>query len=461
MSLRFGTDGWRAVIADEFTFDNVRLAVRAVHEVMPASKSPVAVGHDTRFQSAAFARAAAEVLAAGGRDVLLTSGPCPTPAVSCQVVAASSPFGLSITASHNPPEFNGLKIKSARGASAPPEITRLVERRLSANAPSGAPAATPGTIRTVSFLEEQRRRLATMVDLERIRRAGLTVAFDSMHGAALDALERMLDGGATRVETLRGVPDPLFGGVHPEPLEANLAPLASRMRAGGADIGLATDGDGDRIGAFDEKGRFVTPLQIAPLLAMRMIAAGKRGEICKTFANTILLDRIAKRNGMPFSVHPIGFKHIAERMEAGGFLIGGEESGGIGIAGYLPERDGLLISLLLLELIASEGEPLSVLISRMEKEYGVLRYFRRDIPCAPEKGRLLAEGLKRDTPAVLGGMKVTGIDPLDGVKLLFGDDGWILARPSGTEPVLRVYCEAPTDAAVNAALEELLALVVR
>jgi phosphomannomutase len=194
---------------------------------------------------------------------------------------------------------------------------------------------------------------------------------------------------------------------------------------------------------------------------MRMIATGKRGEICKTYANTILLDRIAKRNGLPFSVHPIGFKHIAERMEAGGFLIGGEESGGIGIAGYLPERDGLLISLLLLEAMAAEGVPLSDLIGRMEKEYGVLRYFRRDIPCEFEKGRLLADGLKRDTPSVLGGMKVTGIDSLDGVKLLFGDDGWILARPSGTEPVLRVYCEAPTDEAVNAALEDLLALVVR
>jgi phosphomannomutase len=269
----------------------------------------------------------------------------------------------------------------------------------------------------------------------------------------------MLKGGATRVETLRGNPDPLFGGVHPEPLEVHLGPLADRMRRGGFDIGLATDGDGDRIGAFDEKGRFVTPLQIAPVLALRMIAQGKRGEICKTFANTILLDRIAKRNGLPFSVHPIGFKYIAERMEAGGFLMGGEESGGIGIAGFLPERDGLLISLMLLEAVATEGRPLSELIARMEKEYGALHYFRRDIPCDPEKGRLLAEGLKRDTPSTIGGMKVTGIDPLDGVKLLFGDEGWILARPSGTEPVLRVYCEAGSDDAVQRALSDLLARI--
>jgi phosphomannomutase len=257
-------------------------------------------------------------------------------------------------------------------------------------------------------------------------------------------------------ETLRAGPDPLFGGVNPEPLEANLPGLAQRMRRGGADIGLATDGDGDRIGAFDEKGRFVTPLQIAPFLATRLIAQGRRGEICKTYANTILLDRIAKRNGLPFSVHPIGFKYIAERMEAGGFLIGGEESGGIGVDGYLPERDGLMISLMLLDALAAEGRPLSVLLDEMAEAYGRLHYFRRDLPCPPEKGRLLAQSLKERTPSSVGGMKVTGLDALDGVKLLFGDEGWILVRPSGTEPVLRVYCEAPDERAVAAALDEML-----
>ena len=458
VSIKFGTDGWRGVIADDFTFDNLRRAVQAVHEVMPRSAAPVPVGHDTRFHSAAFARTAAEILAAGGRDVLLTDGPCPTPAVSCQVVASASPFGISITASHNPAEFNGLKIKSPRGSSAPPDVTRRVEERLARGAGVSSGGAA-GAIRSFSFLDEHRRRLISMVDLELIRRSGLTVAFDAMHGATLRALEEIVSGGSTRVETLRGTPDPLFGGVNPEPLEANLAPLGERTRRGGADIGLATDGDGDRIGAFDERGRFVTPLQIAPLLALRMIAKGMRGEICKTYANTILLDRIARKNGLPFSVHPIGFKYIAERMEAGGFLIGGEESGGIGISGFLPERDGLLISLMLIEAIASEGKPLSELLSRMEQEYGALSYFRRDIPCDPAKGRALTEGLKSHPPSLLGGMRVTGVEDLDGVKLLFGQDGWILARPSGTEPVLRVYCEAATAELVRAALDDLLELV--
>jgi phosphomannomutase len=434
---------------------------------MPGGGGPVAVGYDTRFQAEAFARAAAETLAAAGRDVVLSDGPCPTPAVSCQVAAAGSPFGLVLTASHNPPEFCGLKIKTSLGGSAGGDVTRRIEDRLGAAPPAagGSPPAPPGagpgagSVRRASFLDEHRRRVAALVDLDAIRRAGIRVVFDAMHGAAGRALEAILDGGTTRVETLRAQPDPLFGGVNPEPLPPNLGPLEARMRAGGADVGLATDGDGDRIGAYDERGRFVTPLKIAPLLALRLLARGGRGAICKTYANTIYLDRIAARHGQPFSVFPVGFKHIAERMAAGGFLIGGEESGGIGVAGYLPERDGLLISLMLAEAIAAERKPLSALVADLEREYGALAYARRDIPCPTERGRSLAASLRVRTPGSLGGMTVTGIDTLDGVKLLFGADGWILARPSGTEPVLRVYCEAPTAEAVGAALDDLLARV--
>jgi phosphomannomutase len=423
---------------------------------MPASSGPVAVGYDTRFGSAAFARAGAELLASCGREVILSEGPCPTPAVSCQVVASGSPFGISITASHNPAEFNGLKIKTSRGGSAGSEITRLVEQRIEAGPDERPAGARPGSIRPVSFTEEQRRRLAGMVDLGAIRESGLRVAFDAMHGACGRLLESMLQGGSTHVTTLRANPDPMFGGVNPEPLEPNLAPLRDHIRTHRADIGLATDGDGDRIGAFDETGRFVTPLQIAPLLALRLLGKGLRGVMGKTYANTIYLDRIAKRHGLPFEIYPVGFKHIAERMSAGGFLIGGEESGGIGITGYLPERDGLLVSLMLLETLAVEGKPLSALLSALAKEYGELHYARRDVACPPEKGRRLAETLRAGTPAAVGGMKVTAVDALDGVKLLFGEEGWILVRPSGTEPVLRVYCEAPSPALVTAALDDMM-----
>jgi len=463
MAIKFGTDGWRAVIAEEFTFENVRRVTRAIDRAMASGAAagtgdlPVVVGHDTRFHSARFAREAARVLAAAGRKVLLTDAPCPTPSVSCQVVGTGAPFGISITASHNPPEFNGVKIKSAWGASAGPEVTRLVEERIE-GATGEPPPDAPGIV-TASFEPEHRRRLVGMVDLDLIRRAGLHVVFDAMHGASGRMLERILEGGATRVETLHADPHPLFGGVNPEPIEANLPGLKARMLRGGASVGLATDGDADRIGAFDEKGRFVSPLRIAPLLALRLLARGKKGEICKTFANTILLDRIAARNGCGFSVHPIGFKYIAERMASPGFLIGGEESGGIGIEGYLPERDGLLISLLILETMASEGQPLSELLDRMGREYGTFAYARRDIPCPMERGKALAATLKANTPSAVGRMKVSGMDDLDGVKLLFGEDGWILARASGTEPVLRVYCEAPTDEDVRSALDDLIARV--
>jgi phosphomannomutase len=364
-----------------------------------------------------------------------------------------SPFGVSITASHNPAPFNGIKIKTSIGASAGPEVTRLVEQAI----PEGE-VEPPGErgIPSLSFRDEHRRRLLAMVDLEKIRSSGLRVRFDAMHGSAASSLSEMLAGGTISVETLRGDADPLFGGNNPEPLAANLPDLGKAMASGGADIGLATDGDGDRIGAYDEKGRFVTPLQIAPLLALGLIDGGRTGEICKTYANTIWLDRIAERKGLPFSVHPIGFKYIAERMQAGGFLIGGEESGGIGIAGYLPERDGLLISLVMLEVLATRQRPLSELLSGLARDYGELHYSRRDIPCAPERGRELAESLRASAPSSIGTMRVTGLDDLDGIKLLFGDQGWILVRPSGTEPVLRVYCEAPDEDAVEAALDEMV-----
>jgi phosphomannomutase len=455
MSIKFGTDGWRAVIAEEFTFENVRKVSRAIHQTFPESDAPIVVGHDTRFHSPQFAAEAAAVLAECGRQVLLTSGPCPTPSVSCQVVDRSSPFGISITASHNPPEFNGIKIKSGIGASAPPEVTQAVEAALSGC--SGSPASShPDKPARISFESVHLKRLAGMVDLEKIKNAGITVAFDSMHGAARKMLEQLLAGGSTTVQTLHGEAHPLFGGLNPEPIAANLSDMKRHMERGGCDIGLATDGDADRIGAFDEKGRFISPLEITPLLALSMLARGDKGEICKTFANTILLDRIATRHDLPFSVHPIGFKYIAERMALDGFLIGGEESGGIGIKGYLPERDGLLISLLMLEVLANEEAPLSRLLENMRSEYGSLSYARRDIPCPSEKGKRLADLFKERTPETVGRMKVTGVDDLDGVKLLFGDDGWILARASGTEPVLRVYCEAPTENDVKTALDDML-----
>ncbi len=462
MKPRFGTDGWRAVIAEQFTFDNVRRVAAAAHQAIPEAGRPVVIGYDTRFLSRQFAEAAAGTLMAAGRQVVLSDTPCPTPAVSCQVVHDQAPFALVITASHNPAPFNGIKLKDASGSSAGTEITAAIERHLPDAGSPGVPmdeGLRSGCLRIRSFAEAHADRLARMVDLPGLRDAGLTIVADPMHGSCGRLLERLLAGGRTRVITLHADPDPLFGGMHPEPLEQHLEPLRRAVADNRADAGLATDGDGDRIGAFDEMGRFVSPLRIAPLLARWLIRKGRRGPLGKTFANTILLDRIAQRHGLPFSTFPVGFKYIAAEMRAGRMLLGGEESGGIGVEGFIPERDGTLVSLMILQAMVDEGKPLSAIVRDMMDEFGELHYRRRDIACAPDRARALVERLRSATPATLGGIAVTGLDDLDGLKLLFGTEGWILFRGSGTEPVLRVYCEAPSEASLDAAMGGALRLL--
>ncbi len=471
MTIKFGTDGWRAVIAEEFTFANVRRVCAGIERAMREASgsedqslppSPVVVGHDTRFLSRRFAEVAAETLMAAGRTVLLTDAPCPTPAASCQVAARSSPFGIVITASHNPAPFNGVKVKDSAGSSASGEITSACEKNIADAPPPGLALAEGrgrGLLEEGSFSPAHIERLSRMVDLPAIRDAGLRVVTDSMHGACGRLLEGLMDGGRTVASTVHAEPDPLFGGLHPEPLEQNLHDLRLKVAGGGADAGFATDGDGDRIGAFDENGEFISPLRIAPLLAWSLIKKGRRGPLGKTFANTLLLDRIAKHFGLPFTTFPVGFKHIATEMRAGRMLLGGEESGGIGVEGYIPERDGTLVSLMIMQAMVDEGKPLSRMISELTHAFGELHYKRRDLPCSPEQGGRLIERMKARTPATLGGMKVTGYDDLDGLKLLFGEDGWILFRASGTEPVLRVYSEAPTRERLEAVMVEAMALL--
>ena len=467
MALTFGTDGWRALIAEEYTFENVRRVCGGIEAAMRAGHAgrddrPVIVGYDTRFLSRRFAEAAAGMFAGAGRNVILARRACPTPATSCQVVDAGAAFGVVITASHNPAGFNGVKVKDAAGASAPTSLTLACESRIPKTAPASLgleEAGLLGRLQESSFDPAHRSRLSRMVDLEAIRSAGIRIVSDPMHGACGTLLEEMLDGGATTVMTIHAGPDPLFGGMHPEPLETNLAYLREAIIRTGAGVGFATDGDGDRIGAFYEKGQFVSPLRIAPLLALNLIRKGRRGPLGKTFANTLLLDRIAQRHGLPFTTFPVGFKYIAAELQAGRMLIGGEESGGIGVEGFLPERDGTMVSLMLLQAMVDEGKRLSEMVREMTAEFGELHYRRRDLAITTETGRHLVERLRQSPPRTIGGMTVTGVDDLDGVKLLFGGDGWLLFRASGTEPVLRVYSEAPTLARLDAIMSEAVSLI--
>ena len=449
MAIRFGTDGWRGIIADDFTFDQVRVVAQAAADLIleeGRSGAPVPVGYDVRFLSRRFAEATAAVFEGNGIPTMLPEAPTTTPMVSCQVVAAAAPLGICITASHNPPHYNGFKVKAAFGGSAPPELTGRIEELLGRRAPRiGRPPD-----RRHPFLPSYVPRLQAVVDLQAIRRTPLRVVVDSMHGTGGKILETLLHGGRIRVITIRGEADVLFGGTAPEPRPENLGPLAAAVLRHRAHLGVATDGDADRIGICDERGRVVSPLKVFPLVALHLLEhKGWTGAIARTFANTLLAERIAQRHDLPFHDLPIGFKNIARLMLERDVLIGGEESGGIGVKRFLPERDGLLIGLLMMELLATGDRRLSRRITRMEDDYGRYAYRRVDLPLPIERAARAVEDVRRRPPTRIAGLRVEETDTLDGVKLLLGDHGWILFRYSGTEPVLRIYCEARTQALVD------------
>ena len=456
-SIRFGTDGWRAPIARGFTFQNLQALAQAICDVTRADGAErTVVAYDRRFLARRAAQEVVGVLLGNGFQVHLSDRAEPTPALSCQVVESGAHLGIALTASHNPAEFLGLKIKTAAGASAAPELTDRVERAVGLSqvrtlAPSRGIAL--GRLEIGSFAPAHLSRLRRVVDLDALRRARLRIAFDAMHGAAGPVLEDLLGDATIEVTTIRGDRDPLFGGQAPEPTRDRLGPLLATVAPGGFSFGFATDGDGDRIAAVDEHGAFVSPLQVIAVLALHLTRRRLvPGGLAKTFANTVYLDRIAAAEGRPFYCLPVGFKHIAALLSRGEIAIGGEESGGIGVAGYLPERDGVLAGLLLIEAVAESGMTLSGLVSALAAEFGELHYDRLDLHGPAEQwGRALAH-LREQPPERVAGLRVTGIDPLDGLKLLLGEEGWLLLRASGTEPVLRIYAETRTPQAVAALL---------
>jgi phosphomannomutase len=460
--LRFGTDGWRGIIADTFTLANLdRIAQATARALRSTDVTPrVVIGHDRRFMASTHADRVAEVLVANGFSVLRTSSDLPTPALSGLVVDHEAALGLMLTASHNTADFGGYKVKSARGGSAAPQFTRLIESHLDREAPrrlAAAEARQRGMWHPVDFRPAYLARLGRRVDQAVLKASPrLTVVVDSMHGCGGDLIADFLADCGHRVITLHGSRDVLFGGQGPEPVQDRLTGLREAVLAERADLGIANDGDADRVAAVDEKGQFLSALQITPLLAQdRLVRCGETGGIARTCANTILLDRIAKAHDLPFHVHPIGFKHLVPSLERGDLLIGGEESGGIGVSNYLPERDGILIGLLMVEMRAARGLPVSLLLKELWETYGEFHYRRRDLRIPPARAHTIVSGLEQNPPDNLAGLAVTGTENLDGIKLLLGEDGWIMARPSGTEPVLRLYCEARTPELVEELLQSL------
>jgi len=466
MPIKFGTDGWRAIIAEEFTFENVRLVAQAIADyILEASEGfpSVAIGFDTRFLSDRFAIEVARVLAANGIAVHLARADCPTPALSYAVRSLGAAGGVMITASHNPPRYNGIKLKTPHGSAAGPAQSRRVEEHLAANLQAGRrpllvnyeEALAQGLIRRFDPAPAYLAHLRSLVDMETIARGGLRVVVDVMHGAGRGYMARLLEEAGCEAREIRGEMNPGFGGIHPEPIERYLGALIEEVANVGWDVGLATDGDADRIGAVDARGRFIDPHRIFALALRYLVEErGWRGAVVKTVSTTRMVDRLAERYGLPLYETPVGFHHIAEIMLSRDVLIGGEESGGITIKGHIPEGDGILMGLLLLEIMATYGQPLHAILAELMEEVGPFYYARRDLRlrAALPKAEMVKR-LKTKVPARIGGVEVVGVEVIDGIKYLLADESWLLIRPSGTEPVLRVYAEARRPKDVERLLE--------
>jgi phosphomannomutase len=463
--IRFGTDGWRGVIAEDFTYANVRRVSYAIARYVVRNEQPsrgVIIGFDNRFGAEQFARIAAETVAMTGTPVWLSDEPCPTPAISLLVKQRNAAGGIVITASHNPYRWNGIKFKATYGSSALPAIVAKIEAELEKVLRDGVPALPPRNelIQPISFRAPYLDTIEKLVDWDRIRSNRLRLIVDPMHGAARGLLRELLSRHGISCDEIHGTRDPLFGGVNPEPIEPNVGALRQAVREGRYDAGLAADGDGDRIGAVDRNGAFVTPHQIFSLLLWHLAGTRKlEGDVAKTFSSTMMLDKIASKYGRSIFEVPIGFKYICEVMLGRNILLGGEESGGIGTKLYLPERDATVTALLLVELMAWHGKGLGELVQQLQAEFGEHHYGRVDLELKPgQKERAIKHFSNRKLAKWLE-WRITKQEDMDGVKLTFGDAGWLLVRASGTEPMLRLYAETARVETTRRILDEATKIV--
>jgi alpha-D-glucose phosphate-specific phosphoglucomutase len=460
--IRFGTDGWRGVIAEDFTFDNVRRVAQATadfwNETAGQGSKIAMVGYDTRFLSEIYAKLVCEVLAANGIKALYPPQAVPAPAVTYAVRDRNLCGAVMITASHNPPQFNGYKIKSEFAGPADPAICKQVEDRIDQSPVrmvSFDDASRTGNIELYDPRPAHVSALKKLVDLKKIRSTRLKVIVDSMHGCGGNLIETVLYGGRCRAETVRASRDPLFGGVNPEPIGKNLGALCSAVRTARADIGVATDGDADRTGVVDDRGRYVSIQLVFAMLLLHLLRnrREKGGRIVRTTNCTVLIDRICRAYGMECIEVPVGFKYICEQMRQHDVLIGGEESGGLGFRGHIPERDGILANLMLLEMLAMTKKSITQIVDGIQKEFGKSAYDRIDIRYPLEKRQQLLETLRREPPRNLLGTPLARVNDSDGVKYIAANDSWLMFRASGTEPIIRIYSESNHVTRVKRLLE--------
>ena len=466
-TIKFGTDGWRGVIADDFTFANVRKVACAIARYVVRAEKPgagVLVGYDTRYGSERFARAAAEAVSMTGMPVWIAEKACPSPALSLLVRQRGAAGGIMITASHNPYKWNGVKFKASYGSSALPSIVAQVEKELAFVLANRVPPlpARPDQIQSLDIRSPYLETIEKLVDWDRIRAAKLRFVVDPMHGAARGLLRELMTRHGVACDEIRGTRDPLFGGVNPEPIEPHVEALRRAVLVGKYDAGLCADGDGDRIGAMDRDGTFITPHQIFSILLWHLAGTRKiPGDVAKTFSSTKMLDKIAEKFDRKIFETPIGFKYICELMLERDILLGGEESGGIGTKLYLPERDATVMALLLVEVMAWHRKSLGELVAQLHAEFGEHHYGRIDLELKPGQKERAIEHFSGFKVKSLLEWDVARREDLDGIKLYLDDMGWVMLRASGTEPMLRVYSETRSPTATRKMLEEVRSIVER
>jgi phosphomannomutase len=438
--IKFGTDGWRAVIAEDFTFANVERVSQAAADYWSANpvagtERRVIIGYDRRFLSDQFAQRAAEVFAGNGFQVVLTPVPTPTPSVSFAVKAKQAIGGVMLTASHNPPIFNGFKLKSHYGGSAESATCQAVESFLEKR------------IQIADVRPAHYAALKKLVDFKLIAKSKLRFAHEALFGVGAGCFEELLAGTTCKVTTLNGAHDPLFGGINPEPIEKNYGRSAAYLKKHPHDICLVTDGDADRVGGMDGRGNYLTTHQLICLLLHHCIVNRRgRGRMVKALTTTSMVDKMCAAHGLELVETGVGFKYIAAEMIKGGVLLGAEESGGIGFQGHIPERDGIAAGLMLLEMLATERVSVNQLLRNLEKQFGPHRYGRIDTHFPLEKRGALMDFLQKNPPTKLLRSPLADVKAYDGVKFIAQNSSWLMLRGSGTEPILRIYAEAKSEA---------------
>jgi len=466
--IKFGTDGWRGIIADDFTFDNVRICAQGVAEYLKESglsQKGLVIGYDTRFASEDFAAAAAEVIAGNNIKVHLCLKPTPTPVVSYTVPATKAAGAIIITGSHNPGSWNGFKYKSQEGASASNEITSQIEKniyqlttdsyQLSVKRLALDKAVKRGLIDYLDPSPPYFRRLNELVNVEELRKQKLKVIADPMYGVGAGYFKNLLQGGSIELSEINAERNPLFPGIQPEPIAKNLTKLSELVVGQKADVGLATDGDADRIGIIDEKGNFLNQHQVFALLCLYLLEVRRqRGAIIKTLTSTEMISKLGNIFHVPVYETAVGFKYVAPLMIEKRAIIGGEESGGYGFRGHIPERDGILAGLYFLDFMVKTHKTPSQLLDYLYSKVGPHYYERIDCHITKGKRKAIADQLAADSIDIIAGIRVTGLDTADGFKFFLADELWLLVRFSGTEPLVRLYAEAQSPEKVRELLDD-------